>query len=307
MKKFVFLAAFFSVFYASAEYKSPPIKLCHFETYESCFQAHVSDLASPDFRYPSRSFVMYQASPTGKAAVLVHGLTDSPFIMKDVASILFKQGYDVFAVLLIGHGTQAEDLFTVKKEQWQMQINQAARMMAPRASNGKILLAGFSMGGALVTSEVLRHPGRYSALVQISPALSLADWKAPASCLARAFFDWASVSEERENSPWRYNRMPLNAVCELTRVVSEISGRGAEIEIPMWSAVSTGDKRIDVSQVVSYLRTGKNPNNAAIVISNPSIGHADLPLKVNPFVQRTNPEFPRLETGLNEFLNKISH
>ncbi|MEZ9465093.1 alpha/beta hydrolase, partial [Vibrio splendidus] len=58
-------------------------------------------------------------SPNGKAVLLVHGLGDSPYSFKDIATHLAEQGYLVRTVLLPGHGSRVGDLMQPSLEDWQ--------------------------------------------------------------------------------------------------------------------------------------------------------------------------------------------
>ena len=47
------------------------------------------------------------------AALLIHGLTDSPYSLRRVAEILQEEGYHVVGLRLPGHGTNPGTLATV--------------------------------------------------------------------------------------------------------------------------------------------------------------------------------------------------
>lgn len=288
-----------------AQNPKPQVKLCQIEKYEQCFQ-YEADPQSAGFRNPSRGFVLFHEKPTGQAAVLVHGLTDSPYIMKDIASVLYRQGYDVYSVLLTGHGTQAEDLFTVTKEQWQRDLQTAVAFMAPRSATGQVLLAGFSMGGALITAEALQRPEAYQGLVYFAPAIRLADPLASLTCLARFVKKWAANGDQPETAPWRYNRLPMNAVCQLYKLTDQIKDRSSALKIPIWSVLATGDGRIDIAEVLDFVKKAKNPKNISRVIENSEIQHADTPLRLNDFNGRSNPAFSEIEADLIQFLHNLN-
>ena len=61
-------------------------------------------------------FRLYPTNNDGKAhayrrgILLTHGLTDSPYFMRDLGAYFQAQGFVVLAVLLPGHGTQPGDL-----------------------------------------------------------------------------------------------------------------------------------------------------------------------------------------------------
>ena len=56
---------------------------------------------------------------SNKVALLIHGLTDSPFTYHDFSRIYYEQGYSVRTLLLPGHGSAASALQNVDVKQWQ--------------------------------------------------------------------------------------------------------------------------------------------------------------------------------------------
>src|SRR5262245_19946371 len=52
----------------------------------------------------NRSFELKRDDPRG-AVLLVHGLSDSPYSMREIANIFYEQGYDVVVLRMPGHGT----------------------------------------------------------------------------------------------------------------------------------------------------------------------------------------------------------
>jgi len=51
-------------------------------------------------------------------ALLIHGLLDSPFVMRDIGAELQEQGLLVRSILLPGHGTVPGALLNVTYEDW---------------------------------------------------------------------------------------------------------------------------------------------------------------------------------------------
>ncbi|MEO8308824.1 MAG: alpha/beta fold hydrolase [Pseudomonadota bacterium] len=113
--------------------------------------------SNPDW---SRTQVMPVANPRG-AVLLVHGLSDSPYIMRGLAQYLHGQGWYVVALRLPGHGTAPSGLLDVKWQDWAAALRMAAKDLSAivgndKTGNGKpLVLAGFSTGGALVMEYAL--------------------------------------------------------------------------------------------------------------------------------------------------------
>ena len=58
----------------------------------------------------NRSYELAQSAPTG-GALLIHGLTDSPYSLRRAAQILNDRGFTVVGIRLPGHGTTPAALF----------------------------------------------------------------------------------------------------------------------------------------------------------------------------------------------------
>ena len=78
-----------------------------------------------------------------KAAVLlIHGLTDSPYLFHDLANSFVKQGISVRTLLLPGHGTAAEALVDIDQADWRKAASYAIKSMLNDFDN--VYLGGFS-------------------------------------------------------------------------------------------------------------------------------------------------------------------
>ena len=58
------------------------------------------------------------STTTRYGALLIHGLLDCPFIMRDIGNTLQSQGLLVRSILLPGHGTVPSGLLQVKYQDW---------------------------------------------------------------------------------------------------------------------------------------------------------------------------------------------
>ncbi len=81
------------------------------------------------------------------AVLLFHGWSSTPYEMRALGQYLHEEGFDVHAPLLLGHGTQPEDLEGVHWYQWR---NQAQAEYDRLIKMGKkVIVGGMSMGGSL--------------------------------------------------------------------------------------------------------------------------------------------------------------
>ncbi|WP_083851204.1 alpha/beta hydrolase [Pusillimonas noertemannii] len=109
----------------------------------------------------NRSYVLTpEGEPVG-AAVLLHGLTDSPYVLRHIARHYQSVGYVVVAIRLPGHGTVPASLTDVGWHDWlaatRLAVREARRRVpAPRPLH----MVGFSNGGALALMHSMQaRPG----------------------------------------------------------------------------------------------------------------------------------------------------
>src|SRR5262249_15381892 len=83
-------------------------------------------------------------------ALLLHGLTDSPYSMRRTAEILKSEGIYCLGLRVPGHGTVPGALTKAVWEDWSAATRVGVRHVRGRIGDGKPLyLVGYSNGGAL--------------------------------------------------------------------------------------------------------------------------------------------------------------
>lgn len=173
----------------------------------------------------NRSFrLMVTQQPVRGTALLVHGLTDSPYAMRALAEAMNAQGIEVTVLRLPGHGTLPSMMTKMHLRDWQAAVRLAARDTAARRPAGTpFYLGGFSTGGALVLSHALAALDDASLpratrlfliapAVRIVPAARLANVLDLASVLPVAKLQKAKWQElAPEYDPYKFNSFPVNA------------------------------------------------------------------------------------------------
>jgi len=182
----------------------------------------------------NRSFRLAQPQP-GAQALLVHGLTDSPYSMHAMARALHAQGVDVTVLRLPGHGTLPSMMSTMSASDWTAAVRLAARDVAARATGGQpFIVGGYSSGGTLVLQYTLdalddaqlRRPDR---VLLVSPAIELTRVAAlaevidifavvPVPVLDKA--RWQAIAPEFD--PYKFNSFPVNASRQINRATRQL-------------------------------------------------------------------------------------
>jgi alpha-beta hydrolase superfamily lysophospholipase len=175
-------------------------------------------------------------SATARAGVvLVHGLTDSPYMFRALATRLHARGCSVVALRLPGHGTAPSALTTIDWRDWAAAVRLATKDLRARLPDkAPLYLMGFSTGAALsVEYSLARLEGedlpRLDGLVLLSPAIGvdplafLAIWQARLGTLPGLHkMQWLDLIPEYD--PYKYNSFPVMAghqIYLLTRVIDE--------------------------------------------------------------------------------------
>lgn len=268
--------------------------------------------------------VFTHGTPSGKAVVLCHGLTDSPHFLKAIAEEFHQQlGYDVYLPLLQGHGLkEPKGMEGVRLEEWMANVGfavDAAARVADRVSIG-----GLSTGGTLSLHAAITHPRVTGDLYLFSAALDLAgaggvlgDMK---ERLLRTFL--ADLLDRDQpligRSPFRYCRMDMDGARELARLIEEtdrlLKRFDAKTPFPkrVFAAHSESDTTADIRGIKDLKeKTPPDRFTAFIIPKADNVSHASLVLESpimaidatesEPPLERANPLFAQMMTALRVF------
>lgn len=212
-------------------------------------QLQVSDLVAPfELRQPDQK----------KAILLIHGLTDSPFLFHDLAGFFYQQGFTVRTLLLPGHGTAPSDLLDVSERQWR----QAARYAIERTSQDfeQVYLGGFSTGGALMLDYLLQQPSvspKIAGLLLWSPASKAKDSLAFLAGVVDwiPLLDWVNTGADTDFA--KYESFPFNAGAQVYNLMQRLpTAQKAPAnkkvpDIPLLVLASAADTTIDTAATVA--------------------------------------------------------
>lgn len=243
-------------------------------------------LADPSPRQPNWNFTfeLPVAQPRG-AALLLHGLTDSPYSLRELALHLNARGFWVVGLRLPGHGTAPSALATVTWEDWAAAVRLAARHLERRAGPAvPRIIVGYSTGAALGVEYALAAlqgeplPG-ISGLVLLSPAIGVSPAAAFAVWQGRAAripglekLAWTDIAPEYD--PYKYNSFTANAGDQVYRLTQRIRTRFAALAQPAGVAgvprvlafQSIADATVSTPAVVDALFAKLAPERHALVV-----------------------------------------
>tara|TARA_B110000858_G_scaffold197470_2_gene259195 strand:+ start:9357 stop:10652 length:1296 start_codon:yes stop_codon:yes gene_type:complete len=185
-----------------------------------------------------------------KGFLLVHGLTDSPYLLRSIAGELHTEFPCAFiqALLSPGHSTVPGDLLNVRLEQWQATFDWGVANLNSQADEVTVL--GYSNGSALalnfLNSNITDPFNSIDRLVLISPGLKPADGRAYLTPYLKYLQPWLNKHEDRDAV--KYESFPTNAAAEFYKLTKRVTAADAPIlKTPTLMIVSGDDTTIDAS------------------------------------------------------------
>lgn len=174
-------------------------------------------------------------------AILVHGLADTAFSLKDIGTVLADACYKSRLVLLPGHGTKSGDLLTTRLSDWQDTIHYLIDQAA--AETEHILLAGFSLGAVLTLDAALQRQDVIDGIIGLSPAYYLSSARiAKWAPVAAPLMKW--VDRGVADDAMRYEAMPTRGVAETWKSIQQVHRslkKNGPLQIPWMLAQSMDD------------------------------------------------------------------
>ena len=205
-------------------------------------------------------------------ALLLHGLTDSPYSLRKIGEILHAKGFYVLGLLLPAHGTVPGALTKVRWEDWVAASQIGARHVRKRIGPDlPFMIAGYSNGGALAVKyslDALSDPGlpRPDRLLLFSPEIGISAFAFIANSHKIlsflpyfAKFKWLSI--EPEYDPFKYNSFPKNAAQQAYEITKMLQGQVEEARAvgsfgdfpPVLTFLSWIDATVDTSATIHRL------------------------------------------------------
>jgi alpha-beta hydrolase superfamily lysophospholipase len=233
----------------------------------------------------NRSFVLEPEGPPKGAVALLHGLTDSPYSMRQVARLYRDRGFVAVVPRLPGHGTVPAGLSKAQWEDWAAATRLAVREAMRRAGPGRPLhVVGYSNGGALAIKyalDAIEEPGlaRPARVVLISPMIGITEMArfagfAGLPAIFPPFAKAAWLGIVPEFNPFKYNSFPVNAARQsslLTRAlqprVARLASEGRLADLaPILTFQSVTDFTVSTAAVVDALYAHLPANGSELVL-----------------------------------------
>lgn len=247
----------------------------------------------------NRTFELAPEGALRGEALLLHGLSDSPYSLRAVGRLLAAHGFHVVGLRLPGHGVTPGGLAAATREDWRaaVRLGVAATGGRARAERVPFLIAGYSNGAALALDATLAALEGGSGIVPdrlvfLSPAIAVS----PAAALAR-LQQWASrlpglgklawIPIEAEFDPFKFNSFPIAAAAEIHGLTSEIEERLERLDKdparslpPLLTLQSVVDATVppvaSLTRLYSRVRRGEPESELVLFDANRRAGMAEL-------------------------------
>jgi len=186
-------------------------------------------------------FFLKPVKPNGIAVLLVHGMLASPAELRGYGEYLRNQGYLVLGIRIKGHGTSPYDLRTRTWEDWYESVEKGLAIL--NASIQRILLVGFSTGGALALKLAAEHPQTIMGVVTVSVPIKFVDsamMLVPLLHGTNKFVSWVSsyegvkpfIENKSEHPNVNYRNIPVHSLYELRMLIQDLDGELGRIKAP---------------------------------------------------------------------------
>jgi pimeloyl-ACP methyl ester carboxylesterase len=183
----------------------------------------------------NESFFLPASQPGGPGVLLLHGMSDSPYSLRTIGTLLHAQGFSVLGLRLPGHGTVPSGLVNVKWEDMAAAVKLAMQHLHQLLDGKPVYIVGYSNGAALavnyslsaLTDRNLPKPAGLALLspqIRITAVAALAKWQ---SLIGWAFdlrqLAWNSLQPEYD--PFKYNSFAVNAGQQSFEITGEIQSK----------------------------------------------------------------------------------
>lgn len=187
--------------------------------------------------------------------LMLHGLLDCPFSLREIGYHLQKQNHLVRSLLLPGHGTRPSDLMNISYHDWIQALRYGVESIHKEVDD--LYLIGYSTGATLSVYEAL-HDEKIKGIILLSPAIKI---KAPIDSFTRwhQLVGWLThreqwVRQEPEIDYAKYKSIAFNGVMQvakLTIVLREMLQK-QKLHSPIDMILSREDETVSSDRAMDF-------------------------------------------------------
>jgi len=187
------------------------------------------------------------SSPGGgpHGALVLHGFTGSPVSMRPLAEALADVGFAVALPRLPGHGTDTADMVETGWDDWLTEAERALEALQARTPDGRVVVVGLSMGGALTAALAQGHAELAGIVLINAPVAAPAELAAAVEeMLAGGMEVMDSVGgdiADPDADEASYDETPLRPLLTMIVAGQDVRARLPEVTIPALVITSRQD------------------------------------------------------------------
>lgn len=208
--------------------------------------------------------------------LLIHGLFDSPYYVRDLADYFKNKGFLVQAILLPGHGTVPGDLLNLHYTEWTKCVDYGIKTLAKAVEN--VFIGGYSLGGALAVNHVLEHPNdAIKSILLFAPALKPKNILKNLLAKHYRLFGWISSRTKwyqlgHSTNFAKYNCLCINAGHQACNLIKAIEAKADKnrLNLPLFTVASSDDETISSDAIVNFFLKQPHPKNKMLLYTNKS-------------------------------------
>lgn len=218
-------------------------------------------------------------------ALLIHGLYDSPAVMRDLGESLKAQGLLVRSILLPGHGTVPGALLHTTYQDWLRAVHYGVTNLS--TSVDKIFLVGFSTGASLSLHHLLN--GSYNNIagaIMLAPAIKISPLASLTRFLMKTGKLWLEQATEIDYA--KYRSFTYNSVQQIYELTQDISRRSRTqtLKTPLLVAISQNDKTVSSNATIKYFQHNTPVASQLILYKDRDLKAPDPRIIVRPSVYK---------------------
>jgi carboxylesterase len=204
------------------------------------------------------------------------------------------EGYTIHVPLLPGFGTTPEDLYNTSISQWRMALEEELNLIKSKCR--KVIIGGHSLGG--VFSLVLASKYDVNGIFTIGAPIGIKGIAPKLIPLIRLFIKYYPVDSEKfkeeTDGKWiGYNKIPLNLVPKVNKLIKEMKKALIKIKCPILLFQGKLDTRIKSKSMDYIYENVKSRNKKKIWLDKSE--HAILAI----------PDHDQLVSQLVSFIKEI--
>jgi carboxylesterase len=199
-----------------------------------------------------------------------HGFTGTPQSMRPWAEHLAAEGFSVRLPRLPGHGTTWQELNRTRFEDWYAAVDAAFTELSERCS--KVVVAGLSMGGTLVTRLAEQRGTEVAGLMLVNPAFRADDRRLAALPVVKHLVGGlpAIGNDVRKAgvTELAYSRTPLKALHSLVQAWDFVVRDLPQVTQPVLLMRSSVDHVVPASSSALFLSRISSKDVTEVILEN---------------------------------------